>query len=81
MTDCVDSADPRADVRLRGTSSGGVSRSYTVDLRFIDGNGQVLGRGSETVRLRGRETKLVRVAMSNPDQADQVASCRVDRVR
>ncbi|MEW1892901.1 hypothetical protein [Streptomyces sp. NPDC085659] len=62
-------------VRLTATASG--SRTYNVDVTFLDASGIAIDTGRATAKASRGETKTVSVPMDHPDKVAQVAKCTV----
>ncbi|MGW1125697.1 hypothetical protein [Streptomyces sp. NPDC002526] len=62
-------------VRLTATVSG--SRTYDVDVTFLDASGIAIDTGRATAKASRGETKTVSVPMDHPDKVAQVAKCTV----
>ncbi|MFF9351018.1 hypothetical protein [Streptomyces sp. NPDC014734] len=65
-----------AAVRLTANALG--SRTYEVDVTFLDARGNTVDTGEAEVRAQGGETRTVSVRMEHPRKVSQVKNCRVE---
>ncbi|WP_392672028.1 hypothetical protein [Streptomyces sp. LN785] len=63
-------------VRLTAVASG--TRTYDVDVDFLDAAGNTIDTGEATVEVEGGASRTLSVRMENPGKVSRVKRCRVE---